>query len=80
MMMIRFGIAVALIGLGLAGCGTTPEDRAISGGAIGAGAGAVGGALTGNPAAGALLGGAAGAAGGAFTSPNQVDLGRPAWR
>jgi osmotically inducible lipoprotein OsmB len=78
---MRWGLAaVAFVALMLAGCGTSQEDRAISGGAIGAGAGAVGGALTGNPAAGALLGGAAGAAGGALTSPNQVDLGRPAWR
>lgn len=76
----RLGVALAFAALVLAGCGTTTQDRALSGGAIGAGAGAVAGALTGNPGAGALLGGAAGAAGGAFTSPNQVDLGKPAWR
>jgi hypothetical protein len=64
----------------LAGCGTTPGERAISGGAIGAGAGAVGGALVGNPLAGAAIGGAGGAAAGALTSPNQVDLGRPVWK
>jgi osmotically inducible lipoprotein OsmB len=79
MMRARLGILLAAV-LALAACGTTTEDRAISGGTIGAGAGALGGALTGNPAAGALLGGAAGAAGGALTSPNQVDLGKPAWR
>ena len=76
----RLGIALAFAGLVLAACGTTTQDRAISGGAIGAGAGGLVGAMTGNPAAGALLGGAAGAAGGAFTSPNQVDLGKPVWR
>lgn len=64
----------------LAGCGTRPSDRAVSGGAIGAGAGAVGGAAVGHPLAGAAVGGAAGAATGGLTSPNQVDLGRPAWR
>jgi osmotically inducible lipoprotein OsmB len=66
--------------LALSACGTTTEDRALSGAGIGAGVGAVGGALTGHPLAGAALGGAAGAAGGALTSPSQVDLGRPIWR
>ena len=67
--------------LALGACGTSKTDRALSGGAIGAGAGALGGALLGgNVAGGALLGGAAGAAAGALTDPNQVDLGRPAWR
>src|SRR5712692_8370824 len=81
MMTARLGIAIAFAALVLVGCGTTQDDRAISGGAIGAGAGAVAGALTGNPGAGALLGGAAGASlGGAFTSPNQIDLGEPAWK
>lgn len=65
----------------LAGCGSTTEDRAISGGAIGAGVGAGAGALTGgNVLGGALLGGAAGAATGALTDQNDVDLGRPVWR
>jgi hypothetical protein len=80
MMSMRWALAAAGVALLLGACGTSQEDRAISGGAIGAGAGALGGALTGHPAAGALLGGAAGAAGGALTTPNQVDLGRPAWR
>jgi hypothetical protein len=72
--------AVLLAALALAGCGTSQQDRALSGGAIGAGAGAVAGAVVGAPVAGAALGGAGGAATGAFTEPNQVDLGRPAWR
>jgi osmotically inducible lipoprotein OsmB len=76
MMMARLGILLAAV-LVLAACGTTTEDRAIGGGAIGAGA--LGGALTGNPAAGALLA-ARREPGGALTSPNQVDLGKPAWR
>lgn len=79
-MSARLGFTLVSAALVLAACGTTREDRAISGGAIGAGAGAVGGALVGNPLAGAALGGAAGAAGGAFTSPNQVDLGKPVWK
>jgi hypothetical protein len=66
--------------LGLAACGTTTQDRALSGGGIGAGAGALGGAMVGHPVEGALLGGAAGAAGGALTNPSQVDLGKPVWK
>jgi osmotically inducible lipoprotein OsmB len=79
-MTARLSVALAFVALTLAACGTTPEDRALSGGAIGAGAGAVGGALTGHPLAGAAIGGAGGAAAGGLTSPDQVDLGRPAWR
>lgn len=61
--------------LALAACGTTPGERALSGGGIGAGAGAVGTALTGgNPWAGAVIGGAAGAVAGAVTSPDQINL------
>lgn len=68
--------------LGLAGCGTSPQDRAISGAGIGAGSGAVAGALIGglSPGTGALIGGLAGGATGLLTSPNQVYMGRPAWR
>ena len=79
-MTARLGMALVFAGLVLAACGSTKEDRAISGGAIGAGAGGLAGAAMGNPLAGALVGGAAGAAGGAFTNPNQIDLGKPAWK
>jgi osmotically inducible lipoprotein OsmB len=79
-MTARLSVALVFAALTLAACGTTPQDRALSGGAIGAGAGAVGGALTGHPLAGAAIGGAGGAAAGGLTSPDQVDLGRPAWR
>lgn len=72
--------AIMLVGLALAGCGTSQQDRALSGGALGAGAGGLAGALVGHPLAGAALGGAGGAATGAYTNPNQVDLGRPAWK
>jgi len=72
---------VALAGLGLAGCGYTTGDRAISGGLLGAGAGAGVSALTGgNVGTGALIGGGLGAAGGALTRPGDVNLGRPVWR
>lgn len=74
------GAAVMLAALLLAGCGTSRQDRALSGGAIGAGAGGLAGAAVGHPLAGAALGGAGGAATGAYTNPNQVDLGRPVWK
>ena len=69
--------AVAL--LGLAACGNTMEERALTGAGIGAGAGALGGAAVGAPASGALLGGAAGGATGAFTDEDDIDLGEPIW-
>jgi len=56
---------VGLAGLILAGCGTTPTQRAATGGLAGA---AVGGAV-GQNWTGALVGGAAGAALGAATTP-----------
>ncbi|MGE0253754.1 MAG: YMGG-like glycine zipper-containing protein [Alphaproteobacteria bacterium] len=65
----------------LAACGSSPTDRALSGGGIGAGAGAAAGALTGgSPITGAIIGGAAGAAAGALTDEDDVNLGKPAWR
>jgi osmotically inducible lipoprotein OsmB len=67
--------------LGLAACGSSTSDRALSGGAIGAGLGAGASAATGgNLLGGAVLGGAAGAATGALTKDSQIDLGKPVWR
>jgi hypothetical protein len=67
--------------VGLAGCGYSTGDRAVSGGLLGAGTGAAVGAVTGGSAGtGALIGGALGAAGGAATSGRDVNLGRPVWR
>ena len=54
----------------LAACGTTPGERALTGGALGAAGGAaIGAAAGGNAGTGALIGGAAGAIGGAATTP-----------
>lgn len=73
-------LVVALAG-GLAACGQSTGDRALSGAGLGAAAGAGVGALTGTSVVGgAALGAAAGGATGALTSPNTVNLGRPAWR
>ena len=80
--------AIVLV-LGLAGCGTTVTDRTVSGAAIGATgveAMILGGALAGGAALpgigiipGALMGAAAGGLFGAVTTPEQVNLGKPAW-
>jgi hypothetical protein len=78
-MAYRF-IVLAASALLLAACGTSTQDRALSGGGIGAGAGALGGLLLGHPVEGALLGGAAGAAGGALTESSDFDLGKPLWK
>ena len=72
-------IALSLPLLGLAACGSSTTDRALSGGGIGAAAGAVGGVLVGAPVQGALIGGAIGAGVGALTDKDQVDLGDPVW-
>lgn len=73
--------AAALVtAVALSACGTTPGDRAVSGGLLGAGAGAAVGSLSGNAGAGALIGGAAGAVTGAVTDPCTLNLGDPWWR
>ena len=65
----------------LAACGTTPEERAVSGAGVGAGAGAVIGAITGlTVLEAAALGAVGGALTGALTKPDQVNLGKPAWK
>ena len=74
---IAAGAAALLL---LAGCGTDPGDRAVSGGLLGAGTGAVIGAAAGDAGAGALIGGLGGAAIGGLTSPNAINLGDPPWR
>ena len=61
----------------LAGCGTDPGERTLSGAGIGAGTGAVGAAVLGaNPLAGAALGAGVGAVTGAVTSPRDINLDR----
>lgn len=63
-------IVLAAVLLGVAACGDTWGQRAVTGGGIGAGTGALIGVATGfNPLAGALIGGAAGAGIGAATTP-----------
>jgi osmotically inducible lipoprotein OsmB len=63
-------VAVILgLAVGVSGCGRSPGERALTGGAIGAGAGAGISAITGGSlATGALIGGGVGAVGGAVTA------------
>lgn len=77
----KFIAMFAVVSLGLAGCGNTTGDRAVSGAGIGAAAGAVLGAVTGmSILQGALIGTAAGGLTGALTTPDQVNLGEPVWK
>jgi hypothetical protein len=71
--------AIAAAAIVLSACGTSPGDRAVSGGLIGAGAGAAVGAAVGDPGVGALVGGAAGAAVGGLSDPCELNLGDPWW-
>ena len=70
-----------LLAVSLAACGSTQEDRGLSGAGIGAAAGAVVGAVTGlSIVEGVLIGAAAGGATGLFTDQSQVNLGDPLWK
>jgi uncharacterized membrane protein len=63
-------LAVSLVSLALAGCGSTPAMRTATGAVIGGGTGAVAGAaVAGTP--GAVIGGLGGAAAGAVIGANQ---------
>ncbi|MFQ5772964.1 MAG: peptidoglycan-binding protein [Kiloniellaceae bacterium] len=79
--MVRFGSVAFASALVLAACGTTPEDRTVSGAGIGAAGGAVLGAITGlTVVEGAALGAVAGALTGVLTDENKLNLGDPFWR
>lgn len=79
--MRRTFLSAAVLAVVLAGCGTTTEDRAISGGLLGAGGGAIIGAATGGSVGtAAVIGGVAGAAVGAVSDPCKLNLGDPFWK
>jgi len=71
---MRLIVPVILAASLLSGCGTTAEDRGLSGAGIGAGIGIIGGPP------GIVLGGAVGAVAGMVSKPQQIDLGKPVWR
>lgn len=79
--MLRVSILCLGLALGLTACGSTEEDRTVSGAGIGAAGGAALGAVTGmSIVEGALIGAAVGGATGYFTDEDTVDLGKPVWR
>lgn len=63
--------ATALAALSLAGCGTTPTERGVTGAGIGAGIGILGGPP------GILIGAAVGGTLGATTTKRDIDIGDP---
>jgi osmotically inducible lipoprotein OsmB len=81
--LVRAPLVVALAApLALGACGSTPEERGVTGAGIGAGTGAVIGAMTGglSIAGGALIGAIAGGGIGALTTKDQINLGDPVWK
>ena len=72
----------AIIGLigSLAACGTTPEERTITGAGLGAAGGAIIGAVTGlTVLQAALIGTGVGGATGLLTDEDTLNLGQPIW-
>lgn len=79
--MVRSASMLCAAALLIAACGTTPQDRGISGAGIGAAGGAIIGALTGlTVLEGALIGTGLGAAAGVFTDEKKLNLGEPIWK
>ncbi|PTW58866.1 hypothetical protein C8N35_109171 [Breoghania corrubedonensis] len=73
--MANIAVVLAVAG-GLAGCGSSPMERSVSGGGVGAAAGVGIAAIAGAPIlAGAAVGAAGGAVIGAVTNECQIDLG-----
>ncbi len=79
--MVRSASVLCAAALMIAACGTTPEERGISGAGIGAASGAIVGAVTGlTVLEGALIGAGLGAAAGVFTDEKKLNLGEPLWK
>lgn len=75
-MILSLGLMVSL-----AACGSTQEERGLSGAGLGAAVGVAVGAVTGlTIVEGALIGAAAGGATGLLTDKSQVNLGDPIWK
>ncbi len=79
--MIRTVSALVVMGALVTGCGSTAQDRGISGAGIGAAGGAIVGAVTGlSVFNGALIGAVVGGITGVVTDKSTVDLGDPIWK
>lgn len=80
-MRMRMAGLSLVLAVSLTACGSTSEDRGLSGAGIGAAAGAVVGAVTGlSIVEGVLIGAAAGGITGLATDKSQVNLGDPVWK
>ena len=71
MRFVAMGMLAAVL---LSGCGTAAGDRGLSGAGIGAGIGIIGGPP------GIVVGGVVGGVAGLVSKPQQVNLGKPAWK
>lgn len=79
--MVRTVSALIVAAVLVAGCGSTPEDRGISGAGLGAAGGAIVGALSSvSIFHGALIGAVVGGVAGVVTDKDTIDLGEPAWK
>ena len=76
-----FYVLMVAIGFALAACGTTPQERGITGAGIGAAAGTIVGAVTGlTVLEGALIFAGVGGVTGLLTDESQLNLGEPIWK
>lgn len=79
--MYRKTACLAAASLILAACGTTPEERGVTGAGLGAAGGAIIGAVTGlSVVEGVLIGTGIGGATGLLTSKETLDIGDPIWK
>ncbi len=79
--MFRLACVAMGLMLALSACGSTAEERGLSGAGLGAAAGAVIGAVTGlSIVQGVVIGAAAGGLTGVLTDEDTVDLGAPVWK
>ncbi|RAW06945.1 hypothetical protein VO226_05850 [Halomonas elongata] len=76
MRVLKTGLLVGLMAIGLSACGTTTGERALSGAGVGAAVGGAAAAVTGGDISrGAVIGAGAGAATGAATDEDDINLG-----
>ncbi|MDL4861299.1 hypothetical protein NPJ88_003040 [Halomonas elongata] len=75
MRVLKTGLLVGLMAIGLSACGTTTGERALSGAGVGAAVGGAAAVVTGGDISrGAVIGAGAGAATGAATDEDDINL------